>query len=1095
VSRAYLATPTLVGRDAALASVREQLLGTRMSRGAALLIGGQRGIGRSRLLDASAREAKTLGFVVLRAAASGKREPFAGVHALTEHLLDTWPAHTLHREFPELFAAAQPANDAAPDQPERVALKDFNQTGLDHVGLQDALRKLFLSASRSQPLMIAIDDVHKLDQPSAAVLLALVHSARRGRVFTALTIDSDTDAHETRSAFERRCKPLALSALKREETELLLSSLFGDVEHLTMLANEIHKVAAGNPQQSLDLCQHLIDRGLIRYAAGAWALPSRLSTDDLPRSETEAMRARIAQLSKSARILAEAHALAYYETFSDRDYRALMPDESTGEIERALLELQQAQIIVCDETVYTLANRLWNTALAAQLSAADTRARHATLADFYSASRIVAEIHHSFLAGLSRRGLEALMRHHAMILVEQNHAALLDQNVGKMIWCFEQALETAEDLGYSARQIHELRRWHFGGCLTVEDGLAPETRHAWLARLTYDSGLDLYRADTQPGSDAERLTRTLQNAYARYLATPEAERVYAVDEAIRRMAEYVVFSIGFGGRGLDSEILQDLPELLAPFAPLSKALDAILNNAIATRASHCQSRLDFARERWISVLEALDALTPADMEHIEAIRNAVAYAIGMMEAQIGLPSAARLAERLDRDPYQKVGALHLRKIIRMQEGDFQGADKLRRQAEVLSLQLQSPPMFRSLLTSELLACAKARDLDGVRQVCENMRPLAASYAGWGPALLVAEGYFHAVRFDHASARAKFEQCIEVTQPNAAGGSLNMQARVTAHAGLAECLLALDQPEQARAVATEALRFCIALDVGSFAFDVVRVLCLSEAKLGLAGAVARLDALISEQERRGVSGVQLGISYEARAQVALWHGDTAGFAQYAELTGRAYRHGAHGPLAARYETLMNQAQRQGIRPTSAALADFKTSTGFDTAALRTYDLESIVSRSMTGTQLAQERADTALGLVCTACGASSGHLYLVWSGGLTLRASHGIASQPPSLEEVASFLAREEARTEALAEMETGEIADDAPALTLIESAGTRYQLVQLSCLSDAVTKVAGVVAVAGQSGNAHDPRFAQLLSALAAHLLRAGDTAGIARTQ
>lgn len=153
----------------------------------------------------------------------------------------------------------------------------------------------------------------------------------------------------------------------------------------------------------------------------------------------------------------------------------------------------------------------------------------------------------------------------------------------------------------------------------------------------------------------------------------------------------------------------------------------------------------------------------------------------------------------------------------------------------------------------------------------------------------------------------------------------------------------------------------------------------------------------------------------------------------------------------------------------------------------------VSRSMTGTQLVQERADTALGLVCTAAGASTGHLYLVSNEGVALRASHGGQSQPPTVGEVQAFIAQEQERAEALTERATGEL-EQQVLVTLVATSDTTFQLSLLSCVLDTSTKLAGVVAISRDAGSALDPRFAQLLSALAAHLLRAGDTPGIVRT-
>ena len=73
----------------------------------------------------------------------------------------------------------------------------------------------------------------------------------------------------------------------------------------------------------------------------------------------------------------------------------------------------------------------------------------------------------------------------------------------------------------------------------------------------------------------------------RYLATPESERVYKPDEAIRYLVQYVAISIAIGARSQNVRLITSLPPLLEPFAALSPAVDAILHNALATCEARC----------------------------------------------------------------------------------------------------------------------------------------------------------------------------------------------------------------------------------------------------------------------------------------------------------------------------------------------------------------------------------------------------------------------------------------------------------------------------------------------------------------------------
>jgi tetratricopeptide (TPR) repeat protein len=431
-----------------------------------------------------------------------------------------------------------------------------------------------------------------------------------------------------------------------------------------------------------------------------------------------------------------------------------------------------------------------------------------------------------------------------------------------------------------------------------EDAPELESSRLWFDQLAHDSGLELYRRDTESADPAERLTRALQTAYQHYLATPEPERVYAVDEAIRKLGEYVVISSAVGARTSNAELLRSLPDVLEPLVPLSPLLEAIWNNARATRLSHCFCQYERARERWRESLATLSTQSGSDGAFVEAMSNAIAYAIGLMEAQLGIASAAEWAERLDQDPFQHISALDLRRIVRLEQGDAAGADRLRRRAEVLALQRSAPQMFKMLLNVELAAYANNRDLMGVSYVIEQMKPLAARFPAWRANLLVAEGSFHVVRGDLEAARGKFEQCIEQTGFDSHGNSPQLAMWISAQAGLAECLLGLELYEEARSQASAALAICDAREIVAAAFDLVRTLALAEARLGDVRAAERLDNLSAAQNELGTTGLRLGLSYEARARIAVWRSDAEAFEWFAALTAREYRHGAHTALAAR-----------------------------------------------------------------------------------------------------------------------------------------------------------------------------------------------------
>src|SRR5262249_46011005 len=128
----------------------------------------------------------------------------------------------------------------------------------------------------------------------------------------------------------------------------------------------------------------------------------------------------------------------------------------------------------------------------------------------------------------------------------------------------------------------------------------------------------------------------------------------------------------------------------------------------------------------------LTALRESDPGFIGVFQRAVAYALAANEATIGMASAEKWAALLDDDPAQRVNALYVRRIVRLCHGDLEGAERFRKQAEVLTLQARARQMFSHLLWVELVVCGMARDLTGVKQCEDRLRIASARSPAWAP---------------------------------------------------------------------------------------------------------------------------------------------------------------------------------------------------------------------------------------------------------------------------------------------------------------------------------------------------------------------------
>ncbi|HMI91217.1 MAG TPA: serine/threonine-protein kinase, partial [Polyangiales bacterium] len=175
-AHAYLNRPTLVARGRETLAMRKQLLRMLRGRGGASCIEAAAGMGRTRLLEELALEAKLMGALVLHAQSRSGGQRYDTIRQLCSQLFATLPELALETALPFLpelrtivpeLAEQRTAEDplagdvASVDADERWARA---QVAL--VGWLDAV-------SRRRPLVIAVDDLQLCDDASSAVIAGL----------------------------------------------------------------------------------------------------------------------------------------------------------------------------------------------------------------------------------------------------------------------------------------------------------------------------------------------------------------------------------------------------------------------------------------------------------------------------------------------------------------------------------------------------------------------------------------------------------------------------------------------------------------------------------------------------------------------------------------------------------------------------------------------------------------------------------------------------------------------------------------------------------------------------------------------------------
>ncbi len=264
---AAVATP-LVGRAAALERLRSELDAARAGGTGLVLVMGEGGIGKTRLVAEVAREAA--GVRVLYGRCDEEELfPFGPWTEMFRDHLATIPdselGAVLGDEASELVRLLPDLRARLPEVPEPVATDPETQRRRLFEAMVGLVRRL---AARS-PLMLVVDDLHWADRSSLLFGRHLVRSAPLGPVFMLGTY-RDTDLYEghplvqvigdLERELEAELPRLRLEGLDAEETSALVAS-WRDQALDEPVVSAIHEETNGNPFFLKQLVRHLEEGG------------------------------------------------------------------------------------------------------------------------------------------------------------------------------------------------------------------------------------------------------------------------------------------------------------------------------------------------------------------------------------------------------------------------------------------------------------------------------------------------------------------------------------------------------------------------------------------------------------------------------------------------------------------------------------------------------------------------------------------------------------------------------------------------------------------------------------------------------------------
>ncbi|HEX4720295.1 MAG TPA: AAA family ATPase [Thermoleophilaceae bacterium] len=276
----------LIGR-AQEQALLTSLLDEVATRGQALVLRGEPGIGKSRLLSEATRAAHERGMTVLAAAGvqSEAHLPFAGLHQLLR------PVRELARDLPPI---QRHALDAA------FGLTD--QIALEHYRIAMAALDLVSEVATDAPVVLVVEDAHWLDPPTAD---ALAFVARRIESDPVLLLAATRDGYPSALA-DAGLPELRLSGLDHTMATGLLEAAAPGLPPAAR--SRVLREAAGNPLALLELPAVLGQHEDEPSAPGGLPLTERLE---------RAFAARVSELPDATRLVLLVAALSDSDSSSE----------------------------------------------------------------------------------------------------------------------------------------------------------------------------------------------------------------------------------------------------------------------------------------------------------------------------------------------------------------------------------------------------------------------------------------------------------------------------------------------------------------------------------------------------------------------------------------------------------------------------------------------------------------------------------------------------------------------------------------------------------------------------------------------------------
>jgi tetratricopeptide (TPR) repeat protein len=382
--------PPLVGRERELEHARAMFVEWTRGHGGMLLIGGEPGVGKTRLCQSILDEARARGALCL----VGRCYEMEGAPPYTPYaeVLDVVSRLVPVRTFRDILGDAAPdiarmlpsLRQTFPDIPQPLEVSADHQRQYLHAQCREFMQR----AVRVAPIVMLLDDLHWADDASLAML---EHSAGYLDTLPMIVLgtyrDADLDVSrgfarvlETLTR-QRLAHRLSLKRLPAEQVTNMLTALGGAVPPAA-LASVIHAETDGNPFFVEEVFAHLKEEGKLFDDDGNWRTDLRIEDLDVPEGVRLVIGRRLGRLTDvcrnvltSAAVIGQRFTIAVLEPLGDAGEDDLLDALDAAVQARLIVEHRDGR-----DVTYTFTHELIRQTLVSALSMPRRQRRHLKIA-------------------------------------------------------------------------------------------------------------------------------------------------------------------------------------------------------------------------------------------------------------------------------------------------------------------------------------------------------------------------------------------------------------------------------------------------------------------------------------------------------------------------------------------------------------------------------------------------------------------------------------------------------------------------------------------------------------------------------------------